>query len=149
MTTPPASLNVYYTRQPAQIAQEKYASAAWNERYPYITIAALTALAAVGNTFLAALMAPMSLLLLNAAVITLTAKLAMPWITDWFAKSDKFRAQGQKEEQVQDILQELSAMAPQNPQRAVPQTRASLLFFFRCRPAGPPCAPCACTSDLL
>ena len=110
MTTPSASLNVYYKRpQPAQAAQEKYSSAAWNERYPYITAAALTALAAVGNTFLAALMAPMSLLLLNAAVVLITAKLAMPWVMDWFAKSDKFRAQAQKEEKVQDILLKLRA----------------------------------------
>ena len=113
MTTPSASLNVYYTRpQPARAAQEKYTSAAWNERYLYITIAALTAVAAVANIFIAALMAPVSLLLLNAAVIAITAKLAMPWVMDWFAKSDKFRAQAMKEEKIHAVQQELRAKDP-------------------------------------
>ncbi|HEY5260374.1 MAG TPA: hypothetical protein VIJ46_06970 [Rhabdochlamydiaceae bacterium] len=104
--------NIYFTRDPAQIAQEKYSSQTWNERYAYITMVAFTALAIVANIFLAPSALPLTLLAFNVGVLSAASNLVLPFVLGWFEEAKKFKAQGDKETAIAAKLQELRAMQP-------------------------------------
>ncbi len=104
--------NIYFTRDPAQVAQEKYSSQTWNERYAYITMVAFTALAIVANIFLAPSALPLTLLAFNVGVLSAASNLVLPFVLGWFEEAKKFKTQGDKETAIAHKLQELRAMQP-------------------------------------
>lgn len=109
--TAPAQ-NVYFTRDPAQVAQEKYSSQTWNERCAYITMVAFTALALVANIFLAPSALPLTLLAFNVGVLSAASNIVLPFVLGWFEEAKRFKAQGDKETAIAAKLQELRAMQP-------------------------------------
>ncbi len=109
--TAPA-LNIYFTRDPAQVAQEKYSSQTWDERYAYITMVAFSALAIVANIFLAPSALPLTLLAFNMGVLSAASNLVLPFVLGWFERANEFKTQGDKETAIAAKLQELRAMQP-------------------------------------
>ncbi len=108
--TAPA-LNTYFTRDPAQVAQEKYSNQTWNERYAYISMVAFIALAVVANIFLNPLFTTtVELLLFNTGVLSVASNLVLPQVMEWFAQAKKLKAQGDKEIQISAKVQQLRAM---------------------------------------
>ncbi len=113
MTSVAASTpNVYFTRDPAQVAQEKYSKQTWNERYAYISMIAFTALAVIANIFLSPTVLPMTLLMFDMAVLSTASSLVLPFVMDLFAEAKKYKTQGDKEIAIAAKLQELRAMQP-------------------------------------
>ncbi len=110
MTAVSSPINVYFTRDSAQVAQEKYSNATWHKDCAYVTIVAFAALALVVNVFS---------LLPHAALIAFDAGMALvgyfgvwPAASEWFSKAENLQAQGDKETQINAKLQELRALAP-------------------------------------
>ena len=92
------ALNLYCTRDPSQVAEAKYSKATWNKRYAYITMAALTVLA------------PAALLRLNTEPALLGSFVLLAVAFKFFDRAWRFKAQGDKETQINTKLQELRSM---------------------------------------
>ncbi len=111
MTTSASPIrNFYFTANPAEIAQSKYAQQVWKERYAYIAMVAFTALAAVANYFLIPLVLPMTVLFVNFGVVSLASNFVVPRVLEWFAEAKKLKAQGDKETKIHEKLQEIHSM---------------------------------------
>ena len=104
--------NIYFTRDLALVAQEKYSNQTQHERYAYISMIAFTALAVVANIFLAPTVAPMTLLVVDITVLAAAYQWMLPFVMHIFAIAAKYKAQGDKETAIAAKLQELRAMQP-------------------------------------
>ena len=125
--------NVYFTRDPAQVAQEKYSQQTSHERYAYITMIAFTALALVANIFLVPAVLPMTLLVFDMAILSAASSLVLPYVMNLFADAAKCKAQGDKETAIAAKLQELRAMEPAGfiPRISQPRHRQQKPYLSR------------------
>ena len=75
---------------------------------------AYVALAVAANIFLSPLMTTMmEWLLFNAGVAALSSNLVMPQVIEWFAHAKNYHAQGEKEEKIHAILEDLRKRPPE------------------------------------
>ncbi len=112
MTAVALPTNIYYTRNPSQVAQEKYSNASWSKDCASVTIVAFTALALIANVFLFSSVPLAGMIGLDAGFALAGYYGVWPITAELFATGDKLQAQGDKETRISAKLQELRALAP-------------------------------------